>query len=239
MEDLEYAGGIPAVLKRLQNNLKDNSTLCGKSILQIAREARIFDEKVIRPLSNPYHKQGGIAVLFGNIAPEGCVVKQSAVSAKMLKFKGRAKVYNSEEAALKDIMNGRIKKGTVVVIRYEGPAGGPGMREMLAPTAAIVGMGLADSVALITDGRFSGGTAGPCIGHISPEAAEGGPIALIKDNDMIAIDIPHRKIELEISKLELTKRLNNWRAPKPKVNSGYLARYIKLVTSASKGAILK
>ncbi|MDD5611380.1 MAG: dihydroxy-acid dehydratase, partial [Candidatus Omnitrophica bacterium] len=169
---------------------------------------------------------------------EGCVVKQSAVSPKMMHFKGRAKVYNSEEEAQKDILGRKIKSGDVVVIRYEGPRGGPGMREMLAPTSAIVGMGLSESVALITDGRFSGGTAGPCIGHISPEAAEGGALAIVKNNDIISIDITKRKIELELSNAEITKRLKAWKAPKPKVTTGCLARYLRQVTSASKGAIL-
>ncbi|MCM8770865.1 MAG: dihydroxy-acid dehydratase [Candidatus Omnitrophica bacterium] len=238
MEDLEFAGGIPAVLKRLKRSLKNTQTVSGKSIMQIAEEAHIYDEEVIRPLNRAYHREGGIAVLYGNLAPEGCVVKQSAVSPKMMKFRGRAKVYNSEEEALKDILNNKIRSGDVVVIRYEGPAGGPGMREMLAPTSAIVGMGLAESVALITDGRFSGGTKGPCIGHISPEAAEGGLLAIVKDNDIISINIPQRKIELELAQSEIERRLKLWRAPKSKVSFGYLARYKRQVTAASKGAIL-
>jgi len=199
----------------------------------------IYDEEVIRPLNKAYHKQGGIAVLFGNLAPQGCVVKQSAVSPKMLKFKGKARVYDCEEDALKDILANKIRSGEIVVIRYEGPAGGPGMREMLAPTSAIVGMGLAESVALITDGRFSGGTKGPCIGHISPEAYEGGPIAIVKNDDIISINIPQRKIELELSREEINRRLANWKRPPVKISGGYLLRYQKQVTCASKGAVLK
>ena len=194
---------------------------------------------MIRPLNKAYHKQGGIAVLSGNIAPEGAVVKQSGVSDKMMKFTGRARVFNREEEAMQAIMNNKIKKGDCIVIRYEGPAGGPGMREMLAPTAAIVGLGLADSVALITDGRFSGGTKGPCIGHISPEASSGGPIAILKEGDTITIDIPNRKIEAKLTKEEIKKRFKNWKSVEPKIKTGYLSRYSRLVTSADKGAILK
>jgi len=239
MEDLEYAGGIPAVLKRLKERLNNAATVNGKTIHQIAEAAQISDEEVIRPLSKPYHKEGGIAILFGNLATSGAVVKQSAVSEKMLKFSGVAKTFDSEEAAMSAILNGKIHKGTIVVIRYEGPKGGPGMREMLSPTSAIVGMGLSDGVALLTDGRFSGGTRGPCIGHISPEAAIGGAIALIKDGDAIFIDIPQRKLELKISTAEITKRKKLWKAPKPKITKGYLVRYAKLVESADKGAILE
>jgi dihydroxy-acid dehydratase len=238
MEDLEYAGGIPAVLKRLKANLNNTLTLSGKKIFEIAAEAEIFAEEVIRPFNRAYHKQGGIAVLFGNLAPNGAVVKQSAVSPKMMKFTGRARVFNREEEAMQAILNGKIKKGDCIVIRYEGPAGGPGMREMLAPTSAIVGMGLAESVALITDGRFSGGTKGPCIGHISPEASSGGPIAILKDGDLINIDIPNRKLEVELSKPEIEKRFKSWKPVAPKIKMGYLARYSKLVSSADKGAIL-
>lgn len=239
MEDLDAAGGIPAVMKRLVNLLHDVDTVSGKTISQIASLARIDDEDVIRPLKNPYHKEGGIAVLYGNLAPDGAVVKQSAVSDKMLKFKGKAMVFNSEEDSMKAIMADRIQKGTVIVIRYEGPKGGPGMREMLSPTAAIVGMGLADDVALITDGRFSGGTQGPCIGHISPEAYAGGPLAAVKDGDEIMIDIPNRKLELKLPELEIKSRLSKWSAPKPKIQEGYLARYAKFATSADKGAVLE
>lgn len=238
MEDLEFAGGIPAVLKRLKPGLNDLPTVSGKTIYEIAGAARIDDEEVIRPLNRPYHQEGGIAVLRGNLCPDGAVVKQTAVHEGIKRFTGKAKVFNSEEEAMKAIMTKKIKAGDCLVIRYEGPKGGPGMREMLSPTAAIVGMGLADKVALITDGRFSGGTQGPCIGHISPEAAEGGPIAAIRNGDIIEIDIAKRKLELKISKAEMDKRLRTWRAPKPKITTGYLARYAKLVTSANTGAIL-
>ena len=239
MEDLEYAGGIPAVLKRLRRKLNNTLTLSGRRIFDIADSAEIFDEEVIRPFSRAYHKQGGIAVLFGNLAPNGAVVKQSAVSPKMMRFIGRARVFNREEEAMQAILNRKIKKGDCIVIRYEGPSGGPGMREMLAPTSAIVGMGLAESVALITDGRFSGGTKGPCIGHISPEAKAGGPIAILKDGDIITIDIPNRKLEVKLSKAEIEKRFRGWKPVPPKIKTGYLARYSKTVSSADKGAILQ
>ncbi|MBU1906238.1 MAG: dihydroxy-acid dehydratase [Candidatus Omnitrophica bacterium] len=238
MEDLEYAGGIPAVLKRLKGKLNNTLTLSGSKIFDIAESAEISDQEVIRPLNKAYHQQGGIAVLFGNLAPDGCVVKQSAVSPKMNRFKGRARVFNREEEAMRAILGGKIKKGDCIVIRYEGPSGGPGMREMLAPTASIVGMGLADSVALITDGRFSGGTKGPCIGHISPEASAAGPIAILKEGDIISIDIPRRKLEVKLSKAEIEKRFRSWKAIAPKIRTGYLSRYSKLVSSADKGAIL-
>lgn len=239
MEDFEYAGGVPAALHTLIKFIESNPTVSGLSIKQIAAKAPVFDREIIRPLSNPWHKQGSLAVLKGNLAPEGGVVKQTAVSAKMMKHTGPAKVFDSEDAAQKAILGGKIKPGDVVVIRYEGPRGGPGMREMLYPTSAIAGMGLSESVALITDGRFSGGTRGPCIGHVSPEAAEGGPIAAVRDGDKIEIDIPNRKIELKISDTELNLRLKKWKEPKPKFTSGWLARYRQFVTSASTGAVLK
>jgi len=239
MEDFEHAGGVPGALHMLQKMLIDNPTVSGLSIKQIARMAPVYDHEIIRPLSNPYHKQGGLAVLRGNLAPEGAVIKQTAVSSKMLKHTGKAKVFDSEDAAQKAINNGKVKHGDVVVIRYEGPRGGPGMREMLYPTSAIAGMGLSESVALITDGRFSGGTRGPCIGHVSPEAAVGGPIAAVRDGDIIEIDIPNRKINLKVSQDELNLRLSKWKPPKPKFTSGWLARYQQLATSASTGAVLK
>jgi dihydroxy-acid dehydratase len=238
MEDLEYAGGIPAVFKRLKSKLNNTLNASGQKTFQIADNATIFDSEVIRPLNQAYHQQGGIAVLYGNLAPKGAVVKQSGVSAKMMQFVGRARVFNREEQAMQAIMGDKIKKGDCIVIRYEGPSGGPGMREMLAPTAAIVGLGLQDSVALITDGRFSGGTKGPCIGHISPEASAGGPIAIIKDGDTIRIDIPNRKLEVKLSKAEIEKRFRNWKSVEPKIKTGYLSRYSRLVSSADKGAIL-
>ncbi|HDH05728.1 MAG TPA: dihydroxy-acid dehydratase [Nitrospirae bacterium] len=239
LEDLEYAGGIPAVLKRLKSSMNNTNTVSGMKIFNIADKAEITDPEVIRPLKKAYHKEGGIAVLRGSLAPDGAVVKQTAVSKKMLRFKGRARVFNSEEDTLKAILGNKIKAGDVVVIRYEGPKGGPGMREMLSSTATIAGMGLGDSVALITDGRFSGGTRGPCIGHISPEAMEGGPIAVVRDGDTISINIPKRKLDLLVSDEEIKKRLKTYRAIKPKINKGWLARYASLVTSASTGAVMK
>jgi dihydroxy-acid dehydratase len=239
MEDLENAGGVPGILATLREKLVKANTVNGKDITEIAKESAVYDETVIRPLNNPYHQVGGIAVLFGNLCPDGAVIKQSAVSDKMRKFTGKAKCYNSEEEAAKAIGEKKIKSGDVVVIRYEGPKGGPGMREMLGPTSAITGMGLADSVALITDGRFSGGTRGPCIGHISPEAASGGEIALIKDGDEISIDLNNRKLELKVNEQELDKRRQNWKPIEPKIKTGWLSRYAKLVQSANTGAILK
>jgi dihydroxy-acid dehydratase len=238
MEDLEYAGGIPAVLKRLSSRIQDNISVTTRTLKNNINKAQIFDNDIIRPLEKAYHKEGGIAILKGNIAPDGCVVKQSAVSKAMMTFAGRALCFDSEQEAMSEIMAGRIKPKTVIVIRYEGPKGGPGMREMLAPTAAIVGMGLSEQIALITDGRFSGGTRGPCIGHISPEAAAGGPIAVIKDGDLIGIDIPKRRINLGISKTEIEKRLRLWKPRRPKIKTGYLIRYASMVESASTGAIL-
>jgi len=239
MEDLEYAGGIPGVLNSLKDRLLSSDTVNGRNIRDIAKDGIIFDPNVIRSLENAFHKEGGIAVLKGNIAPDGCVVKQTAVSERAQRISGSAKVFNCEEDAMKAIMDKKVKAGDVVVIRYEGPKGGPGMREMLSPTSALVGMGLSDSVALITDGRFSGGTQGPCIGHISPEAMEGGPIALLKDGDMIDIDIPARKINVKLTDVELAKRRSEWRAPEPKAKTGWLARYARFVTSANTGAVLK
>jgi dihydroxy-acid dehydratase len=239
MEDFEHAGGVPAALHTLSRMIENNMTVSGLTIKQIAAAAPVYDRDIIRPLSNPYHKQGGLAVLKGNLAPEGGVVKQTAVSSKMLKHLGKAKVFDSEDAAQRAILGGKIRHGDVVVIRYEGPRGGPGMREMLYPTSAIAGMGLSESVALITDGRFSGGTRGPCIGHVSPEAAEGGPIAIVKDGDVIEIDIPNRKLNVKLSNTEINIRLAHWKPPSPKFISGWLARYQQMVTSASTGAVLK
>ncbi|MSM41346.1 MAG: dihydroxy-acid dehydratase [Geobacter sp.] len=237
MEDLDVAGGVAGVLKQLGDKILDNPTVLGLSTRQIAASIEQVDETVIRPLTDPVKKEGGIAVLFGNIAPKGAVVKQSGVSAAMMKFEGTARCFDAEELAMAAIMEGRIKSGDVVVIRYEGPKGGPGMREMLAPTAAIMGMGLGDSVALITDGRFSGGTRGPCIGHISPEAAEGGPIALVRDGDRILLDIPNRTLTLMVDETVLATRKAEWKAPEPKIKGGWLARYAKVVTSAHTGAV--
>ncbi len=237
MEDLHYAGGIPGVIKALGNIIKNCKTVSGLTTHQIAKAAEIYDEDIIRTVNNPYSKEGGIAILYGNLAPEGCVVKQSAVDESAYVFTGTARVFNSEEEAMKAIMSSKIKSGDVVVIRYEGPKGGPGMREMLSPTAAIAGMGLSKSVALITDGRFSGGTRGPCIGHISPEASEGGPIGLLKEGDKIKIDIPNRRLDVLISEEELSERKKNFKPYKKKIQRGYLQRYSERVSSAGKGAV--
>jgi dihydroxy-acid dehydratase len=239
LEDLNWAGGIPALMKVLRNSLHNNMTVSGKRIFEVADSAEVIDENVIRPLNKAYHKEGGIAILRGNLAPDSAVVKQSAVSKNMMKFEGAAKVFNSEEESMKAILNGKIKAGDVVVIRYEGPKGGPGMREMLSPTATIAGMGLSESVALITDGRFSGGTRGPCIGHISPEAMEGGALAILKDGDRIKIDIPYRKIDVLLSDKEIKERLSKWKPPRPKITRGYLSRYARMVSSAGSGAVMK
>ncbi|MEE9590924.1 MAG: dihydroxy-acid dehydratase [Thermodesulfobacteriota bacterium] len=238
MEDLHWAGGIPAVLYRLKK-IRNCNTVSGKSIKKIIGGVDYIDDKVIRPINRAYHKEGGIAVLKGNIAPLGAVVKQSGVSPDMMRFVGKARVFDSEEMAMRAILGKKISAGDCLVIRYEGPKGGPGMREMLAPTATLMGMGLGKSVALITDGRFSGGTRGPCVGHISPEAMEGGPIALVREGDKIKLDIPARKIELEIDDRGLEKRKKGWKPLKAKINEGWLARYAKVVTSANTGAVLK
>ncbi|VVB54053.1 Dihydroxy-acid dehydratase [uncultured archaeon] len=238
MEDVEYAGGIPAMLNVLNPKLKNNPTVSGLTIKEIASLGHVTNPNVIRPLSNPYHKEGGMAILKGNIAPDGCVVKQSAVSDKMMKFTGEAMVYESEEDAMKAITSGKVKGGHVVVIRYEGPKGGPGMREMLSPTSAIAGMGLSDSVALITDGRFSGGTRGPCIGHISPEAAACGPIAALQDGDVIEIDIHKRKINVKLTDKQLKERMSSCKILKKEL-TGYLKRYAQHVSTADKGAVLE
>jgi dihydroxy-acid dehydratase len=237
MEDLDIAGGVSGVFKQLGDKIIDTQTLFGLTTRQLAESIQNVDDEVIHSLANPVKKEGGIAILFGNIAPLGAVVKQSGVSAAMMQFEGKARCFDAEEQAMAAIMEGKITSGDVVVIRYEGPRGGPGMREMLAPTAAIMGMGLGDSVALITDGRFSGGTRGPCIGHISPEAAEGGPIALVEDGDTIILDIPARKLELKVDDTTLAARRAKWRAPEPKIKTGWLARYAKVVTSAHTGAV--
>ncbi len=239
LEDLHFAGGIPGMLKRLKGKLNNVPTVSGNTIFEIESRAEISDEEVIRPLNRAHHGEGGIAILRGNLAPDGAVVKQSAVGTGMMKFTGTAKVFDSEEDAMNAIMGGKIKSGDVVVVRYEGPKGGPGMREMLSPTSAISGMGLGDSVVLLTDGRFSGGTRGPCIGHISPEAAEGGPIAIVKDGDEIELDIPNRKLEIRLSKAEIKRRFGKWKPREPKIKDGWLARYAKVVTSANTGAIVK
>ena len=242
VEDLYYAGGVQAVMKELsKKDLIDLSimTVTGASVGDNMKDALNTDTSVIRPIDKPNSNTGGIAVLFGNIAPLGCVVKRSAVAPEMLKYQGKAKVFDSEEDAIKVIYSGGINPGDVVVIRYEGPKGGPGMREMLSPTSALVGMGLDKQVALITDGRFSGATRGAAIGHVSPEAAEGGPIALIHDGDRITIDIPHGKISLDVPDKELEDRKKDWTPPIPRVTSGWLYRYQRMVSSAGTGAVLK
>lgn len=242
LEDLDAAGGIPAVMKRISSlGLIDETliTVTGKTVGENIKSAVVLNDNVIRPLENPYYSEGGLAILRGNLAPEGAVVKQSAVDKSMLVREGPARVFDSEDEAIQAILGGKIKPGDVVVIRYEGPKGGPGMREMLAPTSAIAGMGLDTTVALLTDGRFSGGTRGAAIGHISPEAAEGGPIALIKEGDIIAIDIPGKKITLKVSPEELKKRKKAFKPKEPTIKTGYLYRYSKMVSSASTGAILK
>ena len=241
MEDLEQAGGVSAVMKELADaGLLDTSlmTVTGKTVAENIQNARNLDENIIRPLSRTYSATGGIAVLFGNLAPDGCVVKQSAVAASMMVHEGPARVFDSEDDAIAAIYDRKIVPGDVVVIRYEGPRGGPGMREMLNPTSAIVGMGLGESVALITDGRFSGATRGASIGHVSPEAAAGGNIALVKEGDLIAINIPEHTITLKVSDEELNARREQWVCPEPKIKTGYLARYAKMVSSADKGAVL-
>jgi dihydroxy-acid dehydratase len=241
LQDLHQAGGIPALIGELiRGGLihQETMTVTGKSLGENVKGKNIRNPTVIHSIDKPYHATGGLAVLFGNLAPEGAVVKQSAVDDAMLRHRGPARVFDSEESALKDILDSKIQKKDVVVIRYEGPKGGPGMREMLGPTSAIVGVGRGQDVALLTDGRFSGGSRGAAIGHISPEAAEGGPIAAVKDGDMIEIDIPARKLNLLIPDDELKKRLSQWKPPKRELK-GYLKRYAKLVQSANTGAIFK
>ncbi|MBB5021410.1 dihydroxy-acid dehydratase [Desulfurispira natronophila] len=238
MEDFHFAGGIPAAMQELGSAIHDCPTVSGLTTHQIASQAINYNQDVIRPVGNPVKQEGGIAVLKGNLAPLGSVIKQTAVSEAMRHFRGKARAFNSEEEAMKAIMDKTIQAGDVVVIRYEGPKGGPGMREMLAPTAAIMGMGLGDKVCLITDGRFSGGTRGPCIGHISPEAAAGGPIAAVEDGDTIVIDLDNRSLALEISDEELQERLKTAEHPEPKIQTGWLARYARLVTSANTGAVM-
>jgi dihydroxy-acid dehydratase len=239
MEDLDAAGGVPAVLFQLRDLILDNPTLTGINIRQIIEGVASVDEEVVHSVSDPVRAEGGIAILHGNLAPDGAVVKQSGVSENMMTFTGKARCFDSEEAAMAALMGGKVVAGDIVVIRYEGPKGGPGMREMLAPTATLMGLGLGESVALITDGRFSGGTRGPCIGHISPEAMEGGPIALVEDGDTILLDIPHRRLELQVSEEILAERRSRWSAPPPKISGGWLARYAKVVTSANTGAVCK
>lgn len=241
MEDLDRAGGIGAVMKTLSEaglTHEDVLTVTGKTVGENVKNLIVRDSEVIRTTDNPYHRQGGLAILFGNIAPHGCVVKQSAVSEEMLCHEGPARVFDSEENATDAIMKGRINKGDVLVIRFEGPRGGPGMREMLTPTSAIAGMNLDAHVALLTDGRFSGATRGACIGHISPEAMQGGPIAIIEEGDTISIDIPKKCLNLKLSDSKIEARLARWTAPPVKITSGYMARYAERVSSADEGAVV-
>ncbi|HHJ64044.1 MAG TPA: dihydroxy-acid dehydratase, partial [Aquifex aeolicus] len=242
IEDLDRAGGVPAILRELSHKEgllhPDRPTVSGKTIGEIAASAPEADGEVVKSIKSPYSEDGGIAILFGNLAPEGAVVKSAGVVESMMRFRGRAVCFDSEEEAIEGILGGKVKPGSVVVIRYEGPRGGPGMREMLSPTSAIVGMGLGESVALITDGRFSGGTRGACVGHVAPEAAAGGPIGVVRDGDEILIDIPGRRIELLLPAEELRERLRNFKPKKKEIPSPWLRRYAKLVTSASRGAIL-
>ena len=238
VKDLDEAGGIPAVLKELGDYIhQDVLTVTGETLGKNIEDAVVLNREVIKPKDNPVHREGGIAILEGTLARGGAVVKQSAIDPSMLKFEGPAKVFDSEEEALKAIMEREINLGEVVVIRYEGPRGGPGMREMLKPTAALMGTGLGGGVALVTDGRFSGATRGPCIGHVTPEAIDGGPIAVVKEGDTISIDIPKRRLDLKIPEEELQKRLKQWKPPEPKIKKGILATYSKNVKPTSKGAL--
>ena len=242
MPDLYAAGGIPAVQAELaKKGLLDLDvpTVTGKTLGENIKGAHILNDKAIRPIDDPYSQTGGLQILWGNIAPDGCVVKRSAVAPEMQEHSGQARVFNSEETAIAAIYAGKIVPGDVVVIRYEGPKGGPGMREMLNPTSALAGMKLDKTVALITDGRFSGASRGAAIGHVSPEAASGGPIGLVEEGDIISIDIPACKIELQVDEATLAARRAKWICPEPKIKTGYLARYAKLVTSAARGAVLE
>lgn len=237
MEDLEYAGGIPAVLKELMPKLNNTPTVSKATTKEIAEAAKNCDYEVVHSLHNPYSNEGGIAVLKGNLAPDGAVVKTLGVDPSMFSFVGKARVFDREEDSVKAILENKINKNEVIVIRYEGPKGGPGMREMLSPTSALVGKGLGPYVALITDGRFSGGTRGLCVGHVSPEAMEGSLIALVQEGDTIEIDVNKRTINLVVSDEEINIRKQNWDCPRPKIEKGYLSRYSRLVSSASTGAV--
>lgn len=243
VEDVDRAGGISAILKRLSERgdllRLDRPTVAGTTLGENIRQAAVKDADVIRPLESPYRETGGLAVLFGNLAPEGGVVKAGGVEPEMMRHEGPAVIFESQDEALAGILSGQVKAGDVVVIRYEGPRGGPGMQEMLSPTSAIVGRGLGNSVSLITDGRFSGGTRGACIGHVSPEAAAGGPIGLLRPGDRIRIDIDKRLLEVDLPEAELKARRAVWRAPEPRVKTGWLHRYSKMVTSGSQGAVLR
>jgi dihydroxy-acid dehydratase len=242
IQDLDEAGGIPAVMKVLSEKglIKTGTkTVTGHTTGENMADAKVKRPDVIKTIDQAYHAEGGLAILWGNLAPDGCVVKQSAVAPEMMQHQGPARVFDSEEQAIQAIWDGKIGAGDIVVIRYEGPKGGPGMREMLGPTSSIAGMGLDKEVALLTDGRFSGASRGASIGHISPEAMEGGPIALVREGDIIKIDIPNRKIDILVSEAELAKRKSEWKQPEPRIKTGYLGRYSRLVTSANTGAVIK
>jgi len=240
LQQLDSAGGIPAVMKELHSIIHlDPITVTGKTVEENIKDAEVYNREVIRPFNSPVHREGGIAILKGTLAPKGAVVKATAISPNILVHEGPAKVFDSEEEAMKAILGGDIVKGDVIVIRYEGPKGGPGMREMLSPTAAVAGMGLSDSVALVTDGRFSGATRGPCIGHVSPEAAEGGPIAVVEEGDIIQIDIPKRRLNILVDEDELAERMRRWKPKPPKIAKGYLRRYSSMVRSADEGGTFK
>jgi dihydroxy-acid dehydratase len=240
LEDLDLAGGIAAVMKEISERLNlEVKTVSGNSLRQDIANARVRDAEVIRPVSNPHSARGGLNILFGNLAPQGAVVKSAAVIPEMMVHKGPARIFNSEDEATTEIMKGVVKSGDVVVIRYEGPKGGPGMPEMLTPTSIISGMGLDKEVALITDGRFSGATRGAAIGHVSPEAAEKGPIAALEDGDQITIDIPNNRIEVELSDDEIDRRLSQLPEFEPRIKTGYLKRYVEMVTSAATGAVFR
>jgi dihydroxy-acid dehydratase len=227
VEDLDNAGGVQAVMKELKPMLHVAAlTVTGKTVAENLKNAMVLDSEVIRPLAKPVHAGGGIAILMGNLAPKGAVVKTVAVSPKMMKHVGSVRVFDSERESVEAMRKKLIKAGDVVVIRYEGPVGGPGMPEMLVPTATISGMGLSESVALVTDGRFSGATRGPCIGHVAPEAAVGGPIAVLRDGDVVEIDVAARKLSVRLSNVEIAKRLKAWKPKPKKVTKGYLSRYV-------------
>lgn len=240
LKDLEDAGGIPVVMQELADLINlDQMTVTGQTFRENIKDYENLNPDVIRKVANAYSMQSSLAVLKGSLAPKGCVVKQTAVAEVMKRHAGPARCFNTEEAAAEAIFKGEVKHGDVIIIRYEGPKGGPGMREMLTATSALVGMGLGESVALVTDGRFSGATRGPCIGHVSPEAAAGGPLAIVQDGDIIAIDIPNRSIELKVSEEEKKRRFAGLEHPQPKITEGYLVRYAREVSSADEGAILK
>jgi dihydroxy-acid dehydratase len=243
LEDVDAAGGISAILKEISKVPDllntDCLTVTGRTLGENIADAEIKNPEVIRPLENAYSKTGGLAILTGNLAPKGSVVKSAGVTEAMLTHSGPAVIFESQEDACEGILAGKVKENDVVVIRYEGPKGGPGMQEMLSPTSYIMGAGLGESVALITDGRFSGGTRGACVGHISPEAAVGGPIGLLKDGDIIEIDIPNNKIDVKLSDDELAERKKAWKPPKPRITKGCLAKYASMATSADTGAVLK